>query len=148
AEGRSLAPFLTRLNHIRRAHPALQDLQNLTLHSADTGDILVFSKHRRHRPEGWHAELATGRHDRPDVGPVFPGVPDDEALVAGLPGHADTLIVVVNCNPHDAREDVVHLDLSALDLRPQDLDAEGRFEVEDLITGARWRWSEHNYVRL
>ncbi|MGN6577974.1 MAG: alpha-1,4-glucan--maltose-1-phosphate maltosyltransferase, partial [Nocardioides sp.] len=28
AEGRSLAPYLTRLNAIRRAHPALQQLQN------------------------------------------------------------------------------------------------------------------------
>ena len=36
--GRSLAPYLTRLNAIRRAHPALGDLQNLTVHrSTDTG---------------------------------------------------------------------------------------------------------------
>ena len=32
AEGRSLAPYLTRLNPIRRAHPALGDLGNLTVH--------------------------------------------------------------------------------------------------------------------
>ncbi|WP_183528100.1 alpha-1,4-glucan--maltose-1-phosphate maltosyltransferase [Micrococcus sp. TA1] len=148
AEGRSLAPYLTRLNHIRRAHPALQDLQNLTLHEADNEDILVFSKTRRHRAAGWHAAAATGTEDLPDIGPVFPGVEDPSALVEGLPGHADTVIVVVNCNPHDVKEATAHLDLSALDLRPQDLDAEGRFEVEDLITGARWQWSAHNYVRL
>ncbi|WMY79450.1 alpha-1,4-glucan--maltose-1-phosphate maltosyltransferase [Citricoccus sp. I39-566] len=142
--GESLAPFITRLNAIRRAHPALQDLQNLTLHTADNEEILVFSKSRRHQPEGQRTAPA-------DVGPsgaVFPGVPDAEALAASLPGLADTLIVVVNCDPHAAREATVSIDTQALDLRPQDLDAEGRFEVEDLITGARWRWGEQNYVRL
>ena len=33
AEGRTLAPYLTRLNEIRRAHPALQQLRNLDVHS-------------------------------------------------------------------------------------------------------------------
>ena len=32
AEGRSLAPYLTRLNEMRRAHPALQRLRNLRFH--------------------------------------------------------------------------------------------------------------------
>ena len=32
-EGESLAPYITRLNEIRRAHPALQRLRNLTLHT-------------------------------------------------------------------------------------------------------------------
>ena len=142
--GESLAPFITRLNAIRRAHPALQDLQNLTLHTADNEEILVFSKSRRHRPEGQRTAPAGVGHS----GAVFPGVPDAEALAASLPGLADTLIVVVNCDPHAAREATVSIDTQALDLRPQDLDAEGRFEVEDLITGARWRWGEQNYVRL
>jgi starch synthase (maltosyl-transferring) len=44
AEGRTLAPYLTRLNEIRRAHPALQLLRNLTIHSSDDENILVFSK--------------------------------------------------------------------------------------------------------
>ncbi|MEO9249180.1 alpha-1,4-glucan--maltose-1-phosphate maltosyltransferase [Citricoccus nitrophenolicus] len=142
--GESLAPFITRLNAIRRAHPALQDLQNLTLHTADNEEILVFSKSRRHQPEG----QGTAPAGVVPSGAVFPGVPDAEALAASLPGLADTLIVVVNCDPHAAREATVSIDTQALDLRPQDLDAEGRFEVEDLITGARWRWGEQNYVRL
>ncbi|MFC7401980.1 alpha-1,4-glucan--maltose-1-phosphate maltosyltransferase [Citricoccus sp. GCM10030269] len=153
AEGASLAPYITRLNQIRRAHPALQDLQNLTLHSADNGDILAFSKSRRHWPDGQHrapAGVGTTEHD--DEGPLardmFPGVPDALGVVAGLPGHADTVIVVVNCDPHEVREATVSLNLEALDLRPQDLDPEGRFEVEDLLTGRRWHWGEHNYVRL
>ena len=44
AEGRTLAPYLTRLNEIRRAHPALQLLRNLTVHSSDDENVLVFSK--------------------------------------------------------------------------------------------------------
>ncbi len=44
AEGRTLAPYLTRLNELRRAHPALQLLRNLTVHSSDDESILVFSK--------------------------------------------------------------------------------------------------------
>ncbi len=44
AEGRTLAPYLTRLNEIRRAHPALQLLRNLTVHGSDDDHVLVYSK--------------------------------------------------------------------------------------------------------
>ncbi len=44
AEGRTLAPYLRKLNEIRRAHPALAELRNLRLHAADNRDILCFSK--------------------------------------------------------------------------------------------------------
>ena len=46
-EGRTLAPYLTRLNAVRRAHPALQQLRNLVIHSSDDENVLVFSKQRR-----------------------------------------------------------------------------------------------------
>ena len=44
AEGRSLAPFLTRLNEVRRSHPSLQRLRNLHFHHADNDAIIVYSK--------------------------------------------------------------------------------------------------------
>ena len=44
ARGDSLAPYLTRLNEIRRAHPALGQLRNLRVHWSDDDAILVFSK--------------------------------------------------------------------------------------------------------
>jgi starch synthase (maltosyl-transferring) len=44
AEGRSLAPYLTRLNELRRANPALQRLRNLHFHHADNDGIIVYSK--------------------------------------------------------------------------------------------------------
>ncbi|MGI8867933.1 MAG: alpha-1,4-glucan--maltose-1-phosphate maltosyltransferase [Mycobacteriales bacterium] len=43
-QGRSLAPYLTRLNAIRRAHPALHRLRNLHFHRIDNDGVLVFSK--------------------------------------------------------------------------------------------------------
>ncbi len=45
AAGTSLAPYLTRLNEIRRAHPALRQLRGLDVHWSDDDSILVFSKH-------------------------------------------------------------------------------------------------------
>ncbi len=44
-EGRSLAPYLQRLNEIRRDHPALHRLRNLRFHTVDNDGLLVFSKH-------------------------------------------------------------------------------------------------------
>ena len=45
--GQTLAPYLTVLNDIRRAHPALHWLRNLRFHQADDDNVLVFSKARR-----------------------------------------------------------------------------------------------------
>ncbi len=42
--GITIAPFLARLNQIRRAHPALHWLRNLRFHASDQPDILCFSK--------------------------------------------------------------------------------------------------------
>jgi len=103
AEGRSLAPYVARLNEIRRAHPALQLLRNLVVHHSDDESILVFSK-------------SAGE---------------------------DTVIVVVNVDPHAARETTVHLDMPALGMDWQDT-----FMVHDELTEQSWRWGEHNYVRL
>ncbi|APU13571.1 alpha-1,4-glucan:maltose-1-phosphate maltosyltransferase [Actinoalloteichus fjordicus] len=42
--GRSLEPWLTRLNEIRRAHPALGSLRTLHFHEVDNDDLIAFSK--------------------------------------------------------------------------------------------------------
>ncbi|SDX66299.1 alpha-1,4-glucan:maltose-1-phosphate maltosyltransferase [Modestobacter sp. DSM 44400] len=44
AAGRSLAPYLRRLNEVRRAHPALQQLRTLRFHPVDNPRLLCFSK--------------------------------------------------------------------------------------------------------
>lgn len=43
-QGRTLAPYLTLLNAIRRDHPALQDLRSLRFHHTDNDTIIAFSK--------------------------------------------------------------------------------------------------------
>lgn len=42
--GRSIAPYLGKLNAIRRAHPALQQLRNIQLQHVDDDAIVAFSK--------------------------------------------------------------------------------------------------------
>ena len=44
AAGRSLEPFIARLNNIRRLHPALQQLRNITFHGVDNDALLAYSK--------------------------------------------------------------------------------------------------------
>ena len=44
---RSLAPFIARLNDVRRSHPALQRLRNLVLHSTNQTGVIAFSKRDR-----------------------------------------------------------------------------------------------------
>jgi starch synthase (maltosyl-transferring) len=61
--GLTIAPLLTRLNRIRRAHPALHWLRNLSFHYSDQPDILCFSKR---------------------TGPEFPGGPDLVLVVVNL----------------------------------------------------------------
>ncbi len=43
-QGRTLAPYLTVLNTIRREHPALQDLRSLRFHACDNANVIAFSK--------------------------------------------------------------------------------------------------------
>ncbi len=107
AEGRSLTPYLTLLNELRRRHPALQELRNVVVHHADDDATVTFSK---------------------------------STVVDGV---RDTVIVVVNVDPHHTRETIVHLDLPALGM-----DWTDRFVVHDAISGQDWTWGEHNYVRL
>jgi starch synthase (maltosyl-transferring) len=58
-------------------------------------------------------------------------------------GHSDTVIVVVNTDPHAVRESMVHLDMGALGMAGDDT-----FTVYDEVSGATWRWGQSNYVRL
>jgi starch synthase (maltosyl-transferring) len=61
---------------------------------------------------------------------------------AGVDG-SDTVLVVVNLDPNQPREATVWLDGKALGI-----DAGAGFTVTDELTGASYRWSEANYVRL
>jgi starch synthase (maltosyl-transferring) len=106
-EGETLAPYLTRLNEVRRAHPSLQLLRNLRFHYTDDPDVLAFSK-----------SVRTGGDD-------------------------DTVLVVVNLDPHGARETKVWLDMPALGF-----DWHETFAVHDELSDQTFRWGHGNYVRL
>ncbi|GGP82078.1 starch synthase (maltosyl-transferring) [Streptomyces calvus] len=43
-EGRTIAPLVTRLNTIRREHPALHHLRNLRFHGTDNDSVIAYSK--------------------------------------------------------------------------------------------------------
>ncbi|HLR55199.1 MAG TPA: alpha-1,4-glucan--maltose-1-phosphate maltosyltransferase [Actinomycetales bacterium] len=110
-----IADLLAKLNEIRRAHPALQQLRNLTIHRTSDDQIVCFSKHlpRSHSPTGT----------------------------------ADTVIVVLNIDPHSTREATIELDLAALGLDPQQIQETG-FIAHDLLTQQSFAWRDNNYVRL
>jgi starch synthase (maltosyl-transferring) len=56
---------------------------------------------------------------------------------------SDTVLVVVNLDPHHPREATIWLDGAALGI-----DAGAGFTVTDELTGASYQWGEANYVRL
>ena len=58
-------------------------------------------------------------------------------------GTHDVVLVVVNLDPHGAREATVSLDKTALGA-----DWDDRLEVTDQVTGRSYDWGVRNYVRL
>ncbi|MEU5085564.1 alpha-1,4-glucan--maltose-1-phosphate maltosyltransferase [Streptomyces sp. NPDC021356] len=108
AEGRSIAPLITRLNELRRAHPALQELRNLRFHSVPHPQVIAYSKQVR--------------------------LPD---------GSLDTVLAVVNLDPHLPAEGTVTFDLTALGL-PDD----GSLKMRDELTGEIHAWRRETYFHL
>ncbi|MFI9169461.1 alpha-1,4-glucan--maltose-1-phosphate maltosyltransferase [Streptomyces lincolnensis] len=102
-EGRSLAPLITKLNGIRRRHPALQQLRNIDFHHTNNDHLIAYSKR------------------------------------AG----GDTVLVVVNLDPHHAQEATVSLDMPRLGLEWHE-----SLSVHDELAGETYRWARSNYVRL
>jgi starch synthase (maltosyl-transferring) len=100
-----IAPYIARLNAIRKAHPALHWLRNLRFHHADQPELICFSKRD--------------------------------------PQEEDTVLVIVNLDPHQPREATVWLDLPALGL-----ESNADFVVTDELSGQSYRWGRANYVRL
>ncbi len=114
ADAIGISRLISRLNAIRREHPALQRLRGLTVHPTTDDAILCFSRR-------------VSAAQSPD-------------------GTEDTVIVVVNTDPHHVREGVVDLDLAALGLAPPDADAV--FAAHDLLSGMTYAWGAQPYVRM
>jgi starch synthase (maltosyl-transferring) len=118
-DGVGIADYITELNRIRRAHPALHWLRNLRFHHVDQPELMCFSK---------RVDKIPGR-----PAGSSPGEPQRQG--------GDTILVVVNLDPHQAREATVWLDMPALG-------TDREFTVTDLLTGESYRWGHANYVRL
>jgi len=58
-------------------------------------------------------------------------------------GDDDTIIVVANLDPHSVRQTMIHLDTRLFGIPLGE-----EFAVRDLVTGADWTWTDHNFVRL
>jgi starch synthase (maltosyl-transferring) len=129
ADDIGISLLLGRLNEIRREHPALQQLRNLTVHGADNGQVLAYS--RRIRAE--HLPLASGAAGSP---------------VAG--GTDDVVLVVLNLDPWGTQESTLHLNIAELGLTPPPgTDGSAPFFVaHDLLTGEQYSWGAHPFVRL
>jgi len=118
--GVGIIGYITELNRIRRDHPALHQLRNLRFHHVDQPELMCFSK---------RADMIAAR-------------PGDDGSGQDLPARRDdTVLVVVNLDPHRTREATVWLDLPALGV-------DGEFTVTDELTGASYWWGQANYVRL
>jgi starch synthase (maltosyl-transferring) len=104
---------------------------------------------------GYLTRLNQARRDHPALqqlrGTTFHEAYDDHTLVysrrltadVSPNGREDCLVVVVNLDPHGARETTVKIDMPALGM-----DYGDTFTVHDLMTGDTFRWGEYNYVRL
>ncbi|WP_329136761.1 alpha-1,4-glucan--maltose-1-phosphate maltosyltransferase [Streptomyces sp. NBC_01476] len=75
AEGRSLAPLLTTLNRLRRRHPALRQLRDITFHHVDNDALLAYSKRRDDdvvlvvvNLDPFHTQEATVSLNMPELG--------------------------------------------------------------------------------
>ncbi|MFE5733491.1 alpha-1,4-glucan--maltose-1-phosphate maltosyltransferase [Streptomyces sp. NPDC056528] len=101
--GRTITPLITALNRIRRRHPALRRLRNLTFHEADNPQVIAYSKR----------------------------------------SGSNTVLVVVNLDPHHTQEATVSLNMPELGL-----DWHETAPVRDELTGETYHWGRSNYVRL
>jgi starch synthase (maltosyl-transferring) len=141
-DGLGIAPLITDLNRIRNRHQALRWLRNLRFHDVDQPELICFSK-RVSGPEMTAGE--TGTESAYGAGTITGRSSVLAAPQAGEQGGAvsDTVLVVVNLDPHQVREATVRLDLPALGI-----DWHEGFTVTDELTGESFRWGQANYVRL
>jgi starch synthase (maltosyl-transferring) len=126
-DGLGIAPFISDLNRIRKQHVALHWLRNLRFHTVDQPELICFSK--RVYGAGTISERPSGQ-----------AVPQSGEQDGNA---ADTVLVVVNLDPHQAREATVWLDMPALGM-----DWHEGFTVTDELSGEIFRWGQANYVRL
>ena len=126
-DGLGISGYIADLNRIRRSHVALHWLRNLRFHHVDQPELICFSK----RLYG----AVRSRREPPGQAAPQAGEQGGDA--------ADTVLVVVNLDPHQAREATVWLDMPELGM-----DWHEGFTVKDELSGEIYSWGQANYVRL
>ncbi len=102
----SLAPFIARVNRIRRDNPALHQDRELRFLTIDNGQLLAYAK-----------TSADG---------------------------ANTVVTVVNLDPHNVQSGWVHLEPASVGVEPSH-----SFQMHDLLSNQRFLWQgTHHFVRL
>ncbi|MEU5219528.1 alpha-1,4-glucan--maltose-1-phosphate maltosyltransferase [Streptomyces sp. NPDC020807] len=101
--GATITPLITTLNRIRRRHPALRRLRNLSFHDTDNPQVIAYSKR----------------------------------------SGSNTVLVVVNLDPHHTQEATVSLNMPELGL-----DWHETVPVRDELTGDTYHWGRASYVCL
>ncbi|HVW69815.1 MAG TPA: alpha-1,4-glucan--maltose-1-phosphate maltosyltransferase [Steroidobacteraceae bacterium] len=124
----SLKDFIARVNRIRRENPALQTDHNLAFHHVDNDMLIAYSK----TSGGWPMGLPGG--------PI-----GSQGRPMGCAGTGtDSVLVVANLDPHYAQSGWVTIDLRSLGLP-----AETTFQMDDLLSGARFLWrGPRNFISL
>ena len=124
---------IVRLNRIRRAQPALQRYTNLSFHASENPAIVFYRKRAGEPFVDWSASPPRAVPE-----PVL------SALHVSDDAHAGDLLVVVNTDPLNTQETMVHVPVHEMGLGDDE-----PYVVEDLLTGARYSWrGSRNYVRL
>jgi starch synthase (maltosyl-transferring) len=99
--------------------------------------LTLLNRFRREHPAThWLRNTVFHASDSPDVMAWSKRTVADD-------GTEDTVLVVVNLDPHGTREATLRVDLPALGL-----DWGDTFQVTDAVTDETWTWGEANYVRL
>jgi starch synthase (maltosyl-transferring) len=141
-DGLGMGPFITDLNRIRKSHLALHWLRNLRFHHVDQPELICFSKRvsgREITAAGTGAGSTWGAGTITERSSVL-ATPQAEVQGGVI---SDAILVVVNLDPHQAREATVWLDMPALGM-----DWHEGFTVIDELNGESYRWGQANYVRL
>jgi starch synthase (maltosyl-transferring) len=128
----SLAPLVTRLNHIRRTNPALQSDLSLHFHPVDNPHILCYSKSTLKAPR--RLTLAETEGSAPPPSNRDPTSSEEVNII----------LVAINLDPQNEQAGWIDLDLGKLGIAHDEI-----FDVEDLLTGIHYHWHDRsNYVAL
>ncbi|MFD0906148.1 alpha-1,4-glucan--maltose-1-phosphate maltosyltransferase, partial [Actinomadura sediminis] len=120
------------------------------------------SEKYQYRPRDWHTATTNGTTIAPLITRLntlrnthpalqwlrnlhFHHIDQPELLAFSKRRHNDTVLAIVNLNPHHPREATVHLDLPALGLPD---DPHHPFTLTDELDGTTYTWTKTNYVHL